>query len=104
MSRRPIQIFVEEHDALPEGCSMVFEAVGPGRPVKRIRYEGAIWEIAALSSSGESTPATAVPVSDSGAGTSLLLFGGDRGLRLGAPDGTMSAEPYLLLDEDAIEE
>jgi hypothetical protein len=44
------------------------------------------------------------PVDDSGAGTSMLIFGGPRGLRLRRTDGTggVVAEPYLLLAEEAV--
>jgi hypothetical protein len=44
------------------------------------------------------------PVDDSGAGTSMLIFGGPRGLRLRRADGSggVLAEPYLLVAEEAI--
>ena len=47
----------------------------------------------------------AAPVDDSGAGTSILIYGDARGLRLrqvGADAGEPIAEPYLLLADDAI--
>ena len=50
-------------------------------------------------------PALAAPVDDSGAGTSILIYGDARGIRLrrvGAGDSEPIAEPYLLLADEAI--
>src|SRR5580698_731770 len=108
MAGRYIDVVVEEHDALPEGCEMRFHAVGPDRPVRRIRYEplsGPEGEFEVETESG--APAHAAPVDDSGAGTAILTQGGARGLRRrrmtdgGAPADPI-AEPYLLLTEDAL--
>jgi hypothetical protein len=108
MAGRYIDVVVEEHDALPEGCEMRFHAVGPDRSVRRIRYEplsGPEGEFEVETESG--APAHAAPVDDSGAGTAILIHGDARGLRLrrmtdgGAPADPI-AEPYLLLTEDAL--
>ena len=103
---RFIDVVVEEHDELPEGCEMRFHAVGPSRPVQRIRYEpltGPEDDFLVTAAGGE--PAQATPVDDSSAGTSVLITGDARGLRLqrvaGAGDPPV-AEPYLLLAADAI--
>ena len=109
MSPKYIDVVVEEHDALPEGCELRFHAVGEVRAVRRVRYEpltgpeGDFVVVAAGADDGESG-AQAVPVDDSGAGTSTLVFGGARGLRLRRVDGRGEtvAEPYLLLADDAI--
>jgi hypothetical protein len=108
MAGRYIDIVVEEHDALPEGCEMRFHAVGPDRPLRRIRYEplsGPEGEFEVETESGEA--AHAAPVDDSGAGTAILIYGDARGLRLrrvtgGGGPGEPIAEPYLLLTEDAL--
>jgi hypothetical protein len=112
-----VDVLVEEHDELPEGCELRFHAVGPVRPVRRLRYEPLDgsrgeeeFEVRAANGDGSESEACAVPVDDSGAGTSVLVYGGVRGLRLyrgGAGDrGTNGAapvaEPYLLLADDAI--
>ena len=108
MAGRYIDVVVEEHDALPEGCEMRFHAVGAERPVRRIRYEplsGPEGEFEVGTEGGE--VALAAPVDDSGAGTAILIYGDARGLRLrrvGA-DGALDdpiAEPYLLLTEDSL--
>jgi hypothetical protein len=88
---------------------MRFHAVGDVRAVTRVRYEpltgpeGEFAVVAVGADEGEGE-ARAVPVDDSGAGTSVLVFGGARGLRLRRVDGTGAAvaEPYLLLADDAI--
>jgi hypothetical protein len=105
---RYIDVVVEEHDALPEGCEMRFHAVGAARPVRRIRYEplsGPEGEFEVGTEGGEA--ARAVPVDDSGAGTAILIYGDARGLRLRRLMGAAAldepiAEPYLLLTEDAL--
>ena len=108
MAGRYIDVVVEEHDALPEGCEMRFHAVGAERPVRRIRYEplsGPEGEFAVGTAGGEA--ARAAPVDDSGAGTAILIYGDARGLRLrrvtgGGDPAESIAEPYLLLTEDAL--
>jgi hypothetical protein len=104
-----IDVVVEEHDDLPEGCELRFHAVGEARVVERVLYqplEGAEAEflVVAAGADGSETPARLAPVDDSGAGTSMLIFGGPRGLRLRRVDGTGEAvaEPYLLLAEEAV--
>lgn len=105
---RYIDVVVEEHDALPEGCEMRFHAVGADRVVRRIRYEplsGPEGEFEVATESGAA--AHAAPVDDSGAGTAMLIYGDARGLRLrrladGATSPEPLAEPYLLLTEDAL--
>lgn len=108
MAGRYIDVVVEEHEVLPEGCEMRFHAVGADRPVRRIRYEplsGPEGEFEVRTEAGQA--ARAAPVDDSGAGTAILIYGDARGLRLrrvgagGALDEPI-AEPYLLLTEDAL--
>ncbi|HVY39545.1 MAG TPA: hypothetical protein VHM31_16515 [Polyangia bacterium] len=105
-----IDVVVDEHEELPEGCELRFHAVGPSRPIGRIRYEpmtGPDGDFAVHAAGG--APALATPVDDSSAGTSVLITGDARGLRLrrlnaqGNPDAEPAiAEPYLLLSPDAI--
>src|SRR5262245_17138331 len=102
-----IDVVVEEQDELPEGCELRFHAVGETRPVKRVRYEprtGPEGEYEVSAAGG--APAMAAPVDDSGAGTSMLVWGDARGIRLRRVDGdaaeALIAEPYLLLADDAI--
>jgi hypothetical protein len=99
-----IDVNVDEHEDLPEGCELRFHAVGPSRPIARIRYEG---DFAVTTAGGAAAQAT--PVDDSSAGTSVLITGDSRGLRLrrlGAAHASnvepAIAEPYLLLSPDAI--
>lgn len=108
MSGRYIDVVVEEHPEIPEGCEMRFHAVGEPQVVRQIHYEplvGPAGEFEVVAAGGES--ARAVPVDDSGAGTSVLIYGDARGLRLrrlgGADDQSDPiAEPYLLLTADSI--
>jgi hypothetical protein len=103
---RFIDVEVEEHDELPDGCELRFHAVGESRPVSRVQYEplaGPEGAFAVMAAGGG--PAQATPVDDSSAGTSVLITGDARGLRLqraGAGDDAPIAEPYLLLAADAI--
>ena len=102
-----IDVVVDEQDEIPEGCELRFHAVGEARPVKRVHYEpltgpGGEYEVTAA----DGAPALAAPVDDSGAGTSMLVWGNGRGIRLrrvdGGPTDPPVAEPYLLLADDAI--
>lgn len=116
MPPRFIDIVVDEHDAIPDGCMVRFRAVNEPRPVRLIRYSplvGApgLFRVEARSRTGDPGPARAVSVEDPGAGTSTLICGGDLGLRLfrAATDGALPgqreepiAEPYLLLAADGI--
>jgi hypothetical protein len=103
MQGRYIDVTVEEHEAIPDGCELRFHAVGEPRPVTWVRYEPMVgpdgdYEVTAADGS-----AWAVPVDDSSAGTSLLIYGGARGLRLrdrATPGAAEIAEPYLLLAAD----
>jgi hypothetical protein len=104
-----VDIAVEPHEALPEGCSMRFKAHGAVRPIDRIRYEseggvGGTWTVEAVSSDGTRRPGRTAPVEDSSAGSSNLVFGGDHGLRLTSLEtGTEVAEPFLLLSDASLE-
>jgi hypothetical protein len=103
---RYIDVVVEEQEGIPEGCELRFHAVGESRPVKRVLYEpltGPEGEFEVTAASG--APARAAPVDDSGAGTSILIYGDGRGIRLrrvGVDASEPIAEPYLLLADDAI--
>jgi hypothetical protein len=102
---RFIEVTVEEHEELPDGCCLRFQAQGESRPIARVRYESedgvaGEWRVAGARSDGSSQPAMGVLVDDSGAGTSMLIVGGDHGLRLTLDERTV-AEPYLLLSPDA---
>src|ERR1700690_327965 len=103
-----IDVVAEEHPEIPDGCELRFHAVGRARVVRRIRYEPAVGpeaEFEVMAAGGEA--AHAAPVDDSGAGTSVLIFGDARGLRLrrataGGDRADPIPEPYLLLCRDAI--
>jgi len=105
-----VDVVVEEHEEIPDGCELRFHAVGEPREVRRLRYEPLVgpdgeFDVIAVDAAGSERPAHVVPVDDSGAGTSLLVYGGARGLRLrrtGAPAEPAVAEPYLLLSDDSV--
>lgn len=98
-----VNVDVEEHEALPDGCCLRFRAHGEGRTIERVTYESetgtsGTWTVVGHAADGTSPPATAFEVDDSSAGTSLLVVGGAHGLRLtSAKTGETIAEPYLLL-------
>lgn len=108
MSSLFVEVRVEEHDALPDGCCLRWKAQGQGRVVSEVRYEAesgtaGLWAVEAASADGARAAATAYPVDDSSAGTSTLIVGGDHGLRLTSKDtGEVVAEPYLLLAGSAV--
>ncbi len=103
-----VNVDVEEHDALPEGCCLRFRAQGEGRPIERVTYESetgtsGIWSVAGRAADGTARAATAFEVDDSSAGTSLLVVGGEHGLRLTSVEtGETIAEAYLLLSLDSV--
>jgi hypothetical protein len=102
-----VSVDVEEHDALPDGCCLRFRAHGEGRTIERVSYESetgtsGTWTVAGRTADGAAAPATAFEVDDSSAGTSLLVVGGEHGLRLtSVVTGETIAEPYLLLSLDS---
>lgn len=96
------EVAVAAHDALPDGFSGRWKQAGDSATVAEAYYspdEGpdGIYRIAAAWSDGRRTTAVQVPVEDSAAGLSLLVIGGDLGLRLWRDGGAEWAEPYLLL-------
>jgi hypothetical protein len=98
-----VNVQVEEHEALPDGCCLRFRAQTDGRPIARVVYEseagtGGIWAVSGQTAEDEQAPALAFEVDDSSAGLSLLVVGGERGLRLTSETtGETIAEAYLLL-------
>jgi hypothetical protein len=100
---RTIDLFIDPNPNCPEGCDLRFSACGEPRRVTWVRPGGgdaAACDVYGWSSAGGGTPcaAWAAPVEDSGAGISILVYGGDWGLRLAPRDGRPAfGEPYLLL-------
>lgn len=103
-----IWIEVDEHDAIPDGCLMRFSALGPPRPIARIKAtmdDGTemLCLVEGRSAEDAVVPAWTAPVDDSSAGQAWLVGGGAHGLRLRPESGGDAwAEPYLLLNPDAI--
>jgi len=103
-----VRVQVEEHEDLPEGCSLRFKAEGAPREIARVTWEAedgtdGTWSVEAAWSDGQRSAALAYPVEDSSAGTSILVVGGDHGLRLVLVEtGAKRAEPYLLVSPTAL--
>jgi hypothetical protein len=103
-----VDVQVEEHEALPDGCSLRFKAQGAAGPVEHVAWEsedgvGGTWRVEGAASDGSRIVARAFPVDDSSAGTSVLIVGGDHGLRLTSLDtGETVAEAYLLVSRGAV--
>jgi hypothetical protein len=110
MTPQFVTVLVEEHDALPEGCCQRFKiASAAPRLVRRVRYEpdgasaSAVYTVESPGEDGTLAPVWAAEVEDSGAGTSTLVYGGPRGLRLSPVEGgEVVPELYLLVASDAI--
>jgi hypothetical protein len=109
MNARFVTVLVEEHESLPEGCCMRFKIVDEPRPVRLVRHEpegstaASVFLVEAPRPDGAAETAWAATVEDSGAGTSVLVYGGSLGLRLRPRDGGEAiAEAYLLLAPDAV--
>jgi hypothetical protein len=69
MPSRFIDVHVEEHEQLPDGCSMRFRAQGEGHPVARVRWESddgvsGTWRVEGVTAGGERTSAQAFEVDD----------------------------------------
>lgn len=105
---RFIDLFIEENPNCPAGCDLRFSAAGEPRRVTWVRPEegeaAAVCGVSGWSSAGGGSvsPAFAVPVEDSGAGVSILIYGGDWGLRLTPPGGPPYGEPFLLLSDPGL--
>jgi hypothetical protein len=101
-----IDVFVEPNDNAPDGCGLRFKTEERPRVARRVQLDGQWHEVVGWSSAGGGSACTAnaALVEDSGAGTAMLVYGGDWGIRLlpvggGAPVG----ESHLVLDESAVE-
>jgi hypothetical protein len=98
-----VTVIVEEHDELPEGCCMRFKVVDEPRAVRRVRYDGDGGELRAWVVESPGSAVWGVTVEDSGAGSCVLVYGGERGLRLRPEGGGEAvAEAYLLMAGDAV--
>jgi hypothetical protein len=99
-----IDVFVEPNPNTSEGSGQRFKAEGAARPVARAYWDGRWCRVSGWSSvdNGSACAAQAITVEDSSAGTAVLIFGGDWGVRLEPEDGGPAfGEPYLLVDADA---
>ncbi len=102
-----VTVLVEEHEALPDGCVQRFRATGEPSVVHRVAWESedgvaGTWAVRGAVADGSFIPALARPVDDSSAGTSILVVGGDHGLRLTSERGDEVAIAYLLLAPSSI--
>jgi hypothetical protein len=102
-----VTVLVEEHEAIPDGCVQRFRATGEPSVVHHVTWESedgvaGTWAVRGVLADGAATPALARPVDDSSAGTSILVVGGDHGLRLTSDAGDEVAVAYLLLSPEAI--
>ncbi len=109
-----IQVEVEENRNCPYSPLQVFETLGEVRTAREVRLAGtggadAPQGVVGWSSAkgGSPCPVRYVEVSDSGGGASLLMLGGDFGIRIrqadspgpwDLADGAQWGEAYLLLD------
>ncbi len=104
---RFIDVFVEPNPNAPDGSGQRFRTEEPSaRPVSRVSWDGRWCRVAGWSSASGGSPcaAQAITVEDSSAGTALLVFGGDWGVRLWPDDGGAPfGEAYLLVEPAAVE-
>ncbi len=102
---RYVDIFIDPNPNCPDGSCQRFTTKDRPRTVRAVLHsdgpgESTLCDVVGWSSAGGGTPcaAQAVTVEDSGAGTAMLVYGGDWGLRLTPRGGgEPSGEPYLLL-------
>jgi hypothetical protein len=102
---RFIDVFVDANPNTAESCGLRFKAEEDPRPVSSVRCDGRACRVTGWSSAGGGSPCAAlkVAVEDSSAGTAMLVFGGDWGLRLSPLDGGEPfGEPYLVLAREAV--
>ncbi len=97
-----VEVDVHPHPALPDGCVARWKAVGAPQEIAQVWYEpddgpDGVHRVEAAWRDGRRTAATSVRIEDSAAGVSLLVVGGDFGLRLWRGDEPESAEPYLIV-------
>ena len=107
-----VEVYVEPHDALPDGASMRFKALNEPQALSQVHYESddgdeGLWRIWSPTASGGQESALTCLTDDSGAGQSALIYGGELGLRLelleGPNKGVVVAEAWILLaPEDAL--
>ncbi len=88
---------------------MRFKAVSEPRVVHRVLLDGdgpastTEWVVESCDENGELGLAYGITVEDSSAGSSTLVYGGARGLRLRPVGGaSVVAEPYLLLADRSV--
>jgi hypothetical protein len=101
-----IDVFVEPNDNAPDGCGLRFKSEAEPRGVRRIELDGAWHDVVGWSSAGggSACAAQAALVEDSTAGTAMLVYGGDWGIRLTPVGGGAAVgESHLVLDPAAVE-
>ncbi|MCK6572228.1 GTP cyclohydrolase II [Myxococcota bacterium] len=109
-----VDVAVDPHAALPDGLMLRFKAAPDATvvPISRVEYtpedadEAGPFRVEGRDGADRPCSARAVTVEDSAAGVSVLVFGGDHGLRLfdeRDPGAEPRAEPYLLLPPFIIE-
>lgn len=103
---RFIDVFVEPNPNTQEEAGLRFKSESAPRTVARVRLDGRWCSVTGWSSTGRGSPcpARAATIEDSSAGTAVLVFGGDWGLRLQPEDGSPAfGETHLVLIADAVE-
>jgi len=111
---RFVDVSVDPHAALPDGLMLRFKAAPDATfaAISRVDYtpEDADapgpFRVEGRDATDRPCSARAISVEDSAAGVSVLVFGGDHGLRLfdeRNPGASPRAEPYLLLPPFAVE-
>src|SRR5207247_5769637 len=81
---RYVDVFIDPNPNTPDGCGQRFRAEDVARPVATVRWDDDVCDVVGWSSVGGGSPcaAWAIVVEDSSAGTAVLVYGGDWGLRL----------------------
>jgi hypothetical protein len=91
---RFIDVVVDAHEGLEEGCALRFKAEDEPRVVRRVRWyderdRAVECSVSGWSSDdgGRAVPAMGVTIEDSSAGAAVMVWGGDWGVRLVPADG-----------------
>jgi hypothetical protein len=101
MPARFVDVIIEAHPELPDGCAVRFQALGEATPVTAVRYQPGVgapgpFDVQGRAAGGAPAPATATPVHVTGAAPRVLIAGGAWGLRLrrrGAPGAPGAPTP-----------
>lgn len=111
-----MQIEIEDNPNCPGSDQMVYQEIGPDRPVRAILVtlhgRDVACDVTAVRKTGAFAPAFACKINDSSDGVAYLIHGGEWGIRIRPPQFSAEAwdlgnknqwgEPYKIYSEKDI--